>query len=52
MPNALLPERALAVAASFHLDLWQETILNEPLASPWQVQRIKHNRPPWLYSGL
>ena len=52
MPQALSSEKAQAVAANLYLDLWQETIRNLHLAALRQVQRIKHNRPPWLYSGL
>ena len=43
MPQALLPSRALAVAASLQLELSQDTIVHRTGVSLRQVQRIKHN---------
>ena len=43
MPQALLPARALAVAASLQLELPQDTIVERTRVSLRQVQRIKHN---------
>ena len=43
MPQALLPARALAVAASLQLELSQDTIVHRMGVSLRQVQRIKHN---------
>ena len=43
MPQALLPTRALAVAASLLLELSQDTIVHRTGMSLRQVQRIKHN---------
>ena len=43
MPQALLPARALAVAASLQLELSQDTIVHCTGVSLRQVQRIKHN---------
>jgi hypothetical protein len=43
MPQALLPARALAVAAGLQLELSQDTIVHQTRVSLRQVQRIKHN---------
>jgi len=43
MPQALLPARALAVAASLQLELSQDTIVHRMGVSLRQMQRIKHN---------